>query len=144
VRDRGLEFELTADLSDHWLLRAGIGSLSSRYSSYVYHYGDPTSQAPPHTATFGVRFGLAQGWYGAADAYHAATATYYNPDARLPPYYVLAVRAGYRTRHWDTALIATNAFDADYVERVQFSTATQFGYRLGDPRRIELLVKRTW
>jgi hypothetical protein len=144
VRDRGLEFELTADLSDHWLLRAGVGSLSSRYSSYVYHYGDPTSQAPPQTSTFGIRYGRTQGWYGAADAYHAAAATYYNPDARLPAYDALSVRAGYRTRQWDAALVATNAFDAHFIERVQYSTANQFGYRLGDPRRIELLVKRTW
>jgi hypothetical protein len=144
VRNRGLEFELTADLSDRWLLRAGIGSLNSHYSSSFFQYGDPTSQAPPQTATFGIRYGLAQGWYGAADAYHAAAATYYNPDARLPAYYALGVRAGYRSRHWDAALIATNTLDANYVERVQYSTANQFGYRLGDPRRIELLVKRTW
>lgn len=144
VRERGLEFELTADPSDHWRLRAGIGALSSHYTSINYRYGDPTSEAPPQTATLGVRYGLAQGWYGAADAYRAAAAQYYNPPGRLPPYDVLSFRVGYRSRHWESALIAANALDENYVERIQVSAANQTGFRLGDPRRIELRVKATW
>jgi hypothetical protein len=145
VRERGLEFELTADLSDYWRLRAGIGVLNSHYSSFIYQYGDPTSEAPPQTATFGVRYGIARGWYGAVDAYHAAAALYYYPAAgRLPPYDVLSFRVGYRTRHWETALTVANAFDAKYAERIQLSAANQSGYRLGDPTRIELRAKRTW
>jgi len=144
VRDRGVELELDADLSDRWRVRAGLGALSSRYSSLDFNSGDPTSEAPPQTATFGVRYGLATGWYGAADAYHAASAQYYNLAGRLPAYDVASVRAGYRTTHWDTALIVTNAFDAEYIQRIQYSAGNQVGYRLGDPRRIELRVKRTW
>jgi len=146
VRDRGLEFELTADLSDHWRLRAGIGALSSRFSSTDYRYRDPTSEAPPQTATFGVRYGLAQGWYGALDAYHAAgaeSAISGQPVGHLPPYDVLGLRVGHRTANMDIALIATNALDAHYIERFQF-IAGRNGYRLGDPRRIELRAKWTW
>lgn len=148
VRDRGLEFELTADLSDRWRLRAGIGTLSSRYSSSVYRYrsGDSTAEAPPQTATFGVRYGLAQGWYGALDAYRAAAAAYDISGqlaGHLPPYDVLGLRVGFRSTNRDIALIATNALDAQYVERIQW-TPRQSGYRLGDPRRVELRVKWTW
>jgi hypothetical protein len=143
VRDRGIEFELDDELSDHWRVRAGFGALNSRFSSFVYRYGDPTSEAPPQTATIGVRYGLAQGWYAAADAYHAAGAEYYNPSGRLPGYEVLSLRIGYRTGKWDTALIATNALDAEYIARVQLS-AGEVGYRLGDPRRVECLVRRSW
>ena len=143
VRDRGLEFELDADVSEHWRLRAGFGALNSRFSSFVYRYGDPTSEAPPQTATIGVRYGLAQGWYSAVDAYHAAGAQYYYPYGYLPGYDVLSFRIGYRTAKWETALVATNALDENYIARVQLS-AGEIGYRLGDPRRIELLVKRTW
>jgi len=143
VRDRGLEFELDAELSSRWRLRAGLGALNSRFSSLVYRYGDQTSEAPPQTATLGVRYGLAQGWYGAADAYHAAGAQYYNPSGYLPGYDVLSFRIGYRTAKWESALIATNALDEAYVDRVQLS-AGELGYRLGNPRRIELLVKRAW
>jgi hypothetical protein len=142
VRDRGLEFELDDDLSDSWRLRAGVGALSSRYSSLAYLNGDPTSEAPPQTATFGVRYGLAKGWYGALDAYHAAAAQYYNPNGRLPSYDALSFRVGYRSPNWETALIMANALDAKFVERIEVSAANQFGYRLGDPRRIELLFKR--
>jgi hypothetical protein len=144
VRDRGLEFELDADLSARWQLRAGIGALDSRFSSFAYRHGDPTSEAPPVTATLGVRYGRAEGWYGAADAYRAASARYYNPTGRLPPYDVLSLRLGYRVTHWDAALIATNALDANYVERTQLSPGNESGDRLGDPRRIELRVKWSW
>jgi len=143
VRDRGLELELDADLSERWRLRAGFGALNSRFSSFVYRYGDPTSESPRQTATFGLRYGLAQGWYGAADAYHTAGAQYYNPSGYLPGFNVLSLRIGYRTAKWETALIATNALAAEYVERVQLS-AGEIGYRLGDPRRVELTVKKTW
>ena len=146
VRDRGLELELTADLSDQWRLRAGIGVLNSRYSSFDYRYGDPTSEAPPQTATFGVRYGLAQGWYGALDAYRAAAAEYdasRQPVGHVPPYDVLGLRVGYRTANRDIALIAANALDAQYVERFQF-TAGRKGYRIDDPRRVELRVNWTW
>lgn len=147
VRDRGLEFELDADPSDYWRLRAGIGALSSRYSSFVYRYADTTSEAPPQTATLGVRYGLARGWYGAADAYHAASAQYEvtgNPVMRAPAYDALSLRVGYRSAQWEAALIATNALDARYIERLQANQPNPFGYRLGDPRRIELRVKWTW
>ena len=143
VRNHGLEFELDADLSDRWRLRAGFGALNSRFSSSVYRDGDATSEAPPQTATIGVRYGLAQGWYGAADAYRAAGAQYYNPSGYLPGYDVLSFRCGYRTAKWESALIATNALNEKYVERLQLSAA-EVGSRLGDPRRIELLVKKTW
>ena len=144
VRERGLEFELDADLSERWRVRAGVGVLSSHYSSFDYRYGDVTSEAPPQSATLGLRWGLAAGWYAALDAYHAAAAQYYNPSGRLPPYAVASLRVGYRTPHWETAVIAANAFDEDYVQRVQLSAENQTGYRLGDPRRVELRVKRTW
>jgi len=146
VRDRGVEFELTADLSDHWRLRAGVGALSSRFSSFDYRYRDPTSEAPPQTATFGVRYGLAQGWYGALDAYHAAGAEYAisgQPVGHLPPYDVVGLRVGHQTANRDIALIAANALDARYVERFQFIAGSK-GYRLGDPRRIELRAKWNW
>ena len=146
VRDRGLEFELTADLSDYWRLRAGIGALSSRFSSFDYRYRDPTSEAPPQTGTFGVRYGLAQGWYGALDAYRAAGAQYDISGqlaGHLPPYDVLGLRVGYRSANRDIALIAANTLDAQYVERIQ-RIAGRSGYRLGDPRRVELRVKWTW
>jgi len=146
VRDRGLEFELDADLSDYWKLRAGIGVLNSRYSALVYRYGETTSEAPPHTATLGIRYGLAHGWYAAMDAYRAASAQLElssNPSLRVPAYDVANFRIGYRSPHWDSALIATNTFGASYIERVQANTANP-GYRLGDPRRVELRVKWTW
>jgi hypothetical protein len=146
VRDRGLELELTAELSDHWRLRAGIGALKSRYSSFDYRYGDPTSEAPPQTVTFGVRYGRPQGWYGALDAYRAAAAEYdtsRQPVGHVPPYDVLGLRVGHRTANRDIALIAANALDAQYVERFQF-TAGRKGYRIGDPRRIELRAKWNW
>ena len=142
VRDRGVEFELDAKLAERWQLRAGVGALSSRFVSF--RSGDATSEAPPQTATLGLRYGTARGWYGAADAYYAAAALYYNPAGRLPPYDVLSLRIGYRTAHWDAALIATNALDATFAERVQSSAANQSGYLLGDPRRVELRVKSTW
>ena len=144
VRSRGLEFELDANVSELWQLRAGIGVLDSRFSSFVYRHGDPTSEAPPQTATLGARYGRAHGWYAAADAYHAAAARYYNPAGRLPAYSVLSFRIGYRAAQCDTALIATNALDAEYVERIQLSPGNESGYRLGDPRRIELRVKWSW
>jgi len=144
VRDRGLELELDADLSERWRVRAGVGVLSSRYRSLDFRYGDATSEAPPQSATLGVRYGLAAGWYAALDAYRAAAARYYDPPGRLPAYDVLSVRLGYRATHWETALIAANAFDTDYVQRVQLSAENQSGFRLGDPRRIELRFKRSW
>jgi outer membrane receptor protein involved in Fe transport len=144
VRNRGLEFELDADLSDQWRLRAGLGVLDSRFNSFVYRHGDPTSEAPPQTATLGARYGRANGWYAAADVYHAAAARYYDPAGRLPAYDVLSFRIGYQTTQWDAALIAANALDAEYVERIQLSPGNESGYRLGDPRRIELRVKRSW
>ena len=144
VRDRGLEFELDAEASERWRVRAGVGVLDSRFSSFAYRRGDPTSEAPPQTATFGVRYGLAEGWYGAADAYHAGAARYYFPSGHLPAYDVLSIRVGYRKRRWEAALTAMNALDAKYIERVQTSAGSEFGLRLGDPRRIELRVKRDW
>jgi iron complex outermembrane receptor protein len=144
VRDRGIEFEVDAELADRWRLRAGVGVLNSHYSSLAFRYGDPTSEAPPQTATFGVRYGRPDGWYAAADAYHAAAARYYDPNGRLPAYDVLSFRFGYRASRWETALIAANALDARYIERVQLSAANETGFRLGDPRRIELLGKWTW
>lgn len=144
VRERGVEFELDADLSERWRLRAGIGALDSHFSSHAYRDGDATSEAPPQTATFGLRYGRNDGWYAAADAYHAAAARYYFPDARLPAYDVLSFRVGYRSRRWEAALIATNALDAKYIERIQLSSANETGFRLGDPRRIELRGKWTW
>jgi hypothetical protein len=146
VRDRGLELELTADLSERWRLRAGLGALNSRYSSFDYRYRDPTSEAPPHTATFGIRYGLALGWYGTLDAYRAAGAEYdisTQPAGNLPSYDVVGLRVGYRTSNRDIALIATNALDAEYIERFE-RTAGRTGYRLADPRRIELRAKWSW
>jgi hypothetical protein len=144
VRERGVELELDADLSQRWRVRAGFGALSSHYSSVSYQFGDPTSEAPPQTAVLGLRYGLDSGWYGALDAYRAAAAQYYNPPGRLPSYDVVSMRAGYRTPHWDAALIASNALDEHYAERVQLSAANQIGYRLGDPRRVEMRVKLSW
>ena len=146
VRDRGVEFELDSDLSDYWKLRAGVGVLSSRYSAIAYRYGETTSEAPPHTATLGIRYGLAHGWYAAMDAYRAAGVQLElssNPTLRVPAYDVANFRIGYRSSHWEGALIATNAFGANYVERVQANLAN-LGYRLGDPRRVELRVKWIW
>ncbi|HZP66086.1 MAG TPA: TonB-dependent receptor, partial [Rudaea sp.] len=144
VRDRGIEFEITDDLSDAWRLRAGIGSLNSHFSSFIYQFGEPTAEAPPETATFGMRYGFERGWYGALDVYHAAAALYYSPSGRLPAYTAVSVGAGYRSKDWDTKLIVTNALDADFIERIELSAAYQTGYRLGDPRRIELRIKRNW
>jgi len=146
VRSRGVEFEFEDELSPRWRVRGGAGILSSHYHALVFPNNDPTSEAPPYSATLGVRYGLAQGWYGAADAYRAAAAQYYissSPAGRLPPYDVLGLRVGYRTAHWDTALIATNAYDSEYYQRIQVSFG-QFGYRLGDPRRVELRLKASW
>jgi outer membrane receptor protein involved in Fe transport len=146
VRDRGLEFELTADLSDRWRLRAGVGVLNSHYSSSLYRYRDPTSEAPPQTATLGVHYGLGEGWYGALDAYRAADAEYDisdQPAGHFPSYGVLNLRVGFRTANRDIALIAANALDTQYVERIE-KILGQSGYRLGDPRRVELRVKWTW
>ena len=144
VQQRGLEFEVDADLSDAWKVRAGFGALSSRYSSFSDH---PTSEAPPQTALLGVRYGRGQGTYAALDAYRAAGAVYYissNPAGRLPLYDTLSARVGYRTTQWDAALIATNVSNAKYIERIELSAANQFGFRLGDPRRIELRLKWNW
>jgi len=144
ARDRGVELEFDAELSQQWRLRGGFGVLSSRFSSAVFREGDTTSQAPPQTATLGVRYGAAQGWYGALDAYHAAAAQYYNPNGRLPAYEVVSFRLGYRWNRYEAALLAANALDEAYAERIQLSAANQNGYRLGDPRRVELLLKATW
>jgi len=146
VRDRGLELEVAADLSERWHLRAGVGVLSSVYPSSVLRYGERTAEAPPQTATFGVRYGLAQGWYGALDAYRTAAAESEIsgvPVGRLPSYDVIALRVGQRSAGRDIALIVANALDTRYVERFD-ATAGRNGYRLGDPRRVELRASWTW
>jgi outer membrane receptor protein involved in Fe transport len=144
VRERGFEFEFDADLSTRWRLRGGLGLLNSHFSSFAFRYGQPTSEAPPQTMTLGLRYGLATGWYGAADAYHAGVARYYGPPGSLPAYEVLSLRVGWREANWDAALIATNALDKDYIARVQNSAENQIGFRLGDPRRVELRLKWSW
>ena len=144
VRERGVEFEFDADLSARWRLRGGLGLLRSRFSSFDFLYGQPTSEAPPQTMTLGLRYGLNTGWYGAADAYHAGVARYYNPAGSLPAYEVLALRVGWRAPNWDAALIASNVLDKDYIARVQNSAENQIGFRLGDPRRVELRLKWSW
>jgi len=150
VRDRGLEFEANADVSESLRLRCGIGLLSSRYRSSLYLDGQSTAESPPQTATVGVRYGLSQGWYGAADAYHAAAAEYFNsgqPVGRLPSYAVAGFRLGYRSQRSDVALIVTNALDAHYIDRILpgfAGTVLVNEYRLADPRRIELRMSWSW
>jgi outer membrane receptor protein involved in Fe transport len=145
VRDRGLELELTADLSDQWRLRAGIGVLNSRYSSFDYRYGDPTSEAPPQTATFGVRYGLAQGWYGALDAYRAAAANTTLPANGWTRAALRCARPARRIPNGESRHRADRGERARRtIRRTLPVHCGRKGYRIDDPRRVELRVNWTW
>ncbi len=153
---RGVEFEMEVVPSPMWRLRGGFGLLDSRYIRLQFGSRDlsdkRTPGSPSRTATLGLRAGYATGWYMAADAYHASaaeTGQLNAPRLRRQAYTLLDVGVGYRMTAWDTSLTVTNALDENYIDRAEefvpgMATGVRARFRLGDPRRIEWRVSRSW
>ncbi|HEX6834483.1 MAG TPA: TonB-dependent receptor, partial [Rudaea sp.] len=147
ARVRGAEFEADAELSPLWHVRSGLGLLDARYIHYNTGAGDEAGNtlpsAPHRTGVLGLRFGADRQWYGSLDAYYAApTELDLFLRTPVPDYWLVNLRAGYRTAHWDAALFVLNAFNARYIDRVDTIVRVSPSppierYRLGDPRQFE-------
>jgi hypothetical protein len=151
---QGAELEVVHTFSPRWRARAGLGVLEARnrpgaggeYDRRLA--GLRTGSAPPRTQFVGVRYGEEQGWFAAFDAFHAAAAQsgpFNYPTQRRPAYTTLDSNLGYAAQSWQATLVATNLTDAKYAERyVSPSRSIPFGWRLGEPRRVELRFDYHW
>jgi len=150
----GAELEVVHTFSPRWRARVGLGVLEARnrrgaggeYDRRLA--GHRTGSAPPRTQFVGVRYGEKQGWFAALDAFHAAAAQsgpINHRNQRRPAYTLLDGSLGYAADGWQATLVASNLTDAEYAERyVASSRVLPAGWRLGEPRRVELRLDFRW
>jgi hypothetical protein len=155
TRIDGAELEFDAALSEAWTLRGGIGWLDARHVEGAYSLffqsfdlaGERAKDAPRNTALLGLTWRGEGGWSAGIDAYHAGaaeSATFVAEAVgeavplRRDAYTVVDARLGWAHGPWSVALVATNLFDEEYIDR--FVERRAFSRIIGEPRQVELSV----
>lgn len=155
TRIDGAELEFDAALSESWTLRGGLGWLDARHLDGAYTLffrefdlaGERAKDAPRNTALLGLTWRGEGGWSAGIDAYHAGAAesATFVADAvgeavplRREAYTVVDARLGWTHGPWSVALVATNLFDEEYIDR--FVERRAFSRIIGEPRQVELSV----
>lgn len=160
TRIDGLEWELAGAFGEAWRWRAGVGLLDAAHTQGILRFRDglidlggrTAPDAPRSTLLAGLQWRGGDGWSAGIDAYRAASARSTilgNQD--IPGFGVASVRPAYtvvdaqlRWAHgpWDVALVVSNVFDEEYVDR--FERFTRFAAALGEPRQADLRVTWSW
>ncbi len=134
AQSKGFEVEVTADVSDHWLLTGGVGytdaTLSEGNPAINAEKGERIQNVPKWTANASAQYSFAiqNTMIGSYDAYLRADIQYVgssysgffqnegDPFQKKPPLTLVNLRFGVSRGGWEGALYVRNLFDQ--VERI--------------------------
>lgn len=123
--------------ADNLFLFANVGVTKTRVNRYdethTTYNGNSFIDVPNFTASVGLEYNFAQGWYFATDT-HAMGKRFYTIDnsAYAPSYMVTNTSIAYKSKEWEFKTYAKNLFDRQYTD-FMIATPSNTYCHFGDP-----------